>query len=367
MNTMKKAKSVLAAALALAIAIALLSGCATGGSGAAGTGAVDSKTYNLVYQCAFGSGGGPFEYASDLSEAIVSCSGGRVTMDCLATGSIVPTADIVAAVQNGTLDCANVTSTNFSDDSLGILSTLPVGMTFDQYMGWYISGEGQQILDEVMAEIAPNVVAFPCGLVDSEILYHSTTPITCLEDIKGLKIRGISDWAKIQTKLGASVVTMDGGECYEALSHGTIDACEYSSPYANWSAGFQEVAPYLTVPGVHQSCAAYLFIINRNVWEGMDEQLQNIIKVSCTAMMAKNWADDRTANGEAWSKFEELQEQGKLTIYRMPDEDIETINQVAKEYYAEKCKEQPLFAKIYNSQMAYVDSVSSWAAAASVN
>ena len=61
MKTMKKAKSILAAALTLAIAIALLSGCATGGAGAAGTGAVDGKIYNLVYQCAFGSGGGPFE------------------------------------------------------------------------------------------------------------------------------------------------------------------------------------------------------------------------------------------------------------------------------------------------------------------
>lgn len=102
-------------------------------------------------------------------------------------------------------------------------------MTFDEYMGWYIAGEGQQVLDEVMAQIDSNVVAFPCGIVDSEILYHSTKPIKCLDDIKGLKIRGVSDWANIETRLGASVVTMDGGDCYEALSHGTIDAAEYSS------------------------------------------------------------------------------------------------------------------------------------------
>ncbi len=35
---------------------------------------------------------------------------------------------------------------------------------------------------------------------------------------------------------------------------------------------------YLTVPGVHQSCAVYLFLINRGYGEGMDEQTQNIIK-----------------------------------------------------------------------------------------
>lgn len=360
----KKTRSVLAAILVIALTSVLLAGCGSTGS-TSSSGSVQSR--NLVYQCAWGSGGGPFQYASDLSSAIVSCAGGRISMECLATNSIVPTTDMLEAVSNGTLDCAHTAATNFSDDSLGILSTLPVGMTFDEYMGWYIAGEGQQILDEVMKEIDPNVVAIPCGVVDSEILYHSTTPITCLEDIKGLKVRGLSDWAKIQTKLGASVVTMDGGACYEALSRGTIDACEYSSPYANWSAGFQEVAPYLTVPGVHQSCATYIFLINRSVWESLDEQLQSIIKLSCTAMMAQNWAKDRVSNGDAWGKFEALQAEGKLTIYRLPDEDIRTIQQVAKEYYAEKCESNPLFAKIYNSQMAYIESVSSWSSAASAD
>lgn len=356
------AKKIFSFILILAMSAVLLTGC---GSSDAGTTAADGKSYRLVYQCAWGSGGGPFEYASDLSDAIVACSGGRVTMECLPTNSIVATADMLEAVSNGTLDCAQTAATNFSDDSLGILSTLPVGMTFDEYMGWYIAGDGQQILDEVMMEIDSNVVAFPCGVVDSEILFHSTVPITCLDDIKGLKIRGVSDWAKIETRLGASVVTMDGGDCYEALSRGTIDACEYSSPYANWSAGFQEVAPYITVPGVHQSCAVYLFLINRSVWDSMDEQLQNIIKLACTAMMAQNWAEDRVSNGEAWLQFEALAQEGKLTIYRFSDEDLERIDEAAKEYYAEKCADNPLFAKIYESQMAYVDSVSSWSEAAS--
>ena len=357
---MKKAKRILSGLLVAVMAAALLAGCGSVDSGNAASG----QHYNLAYQCAWGSGGGPYQYASDLSKAIVEASGGRVTMECLATNSIVPTTEMLQAVSNGTLDCAQTAATNFSDDSLGILSTLPVGMTFDEYMGWYIAGEGQQVLDEVMAQIDSNVVAFPCGVVDSEILYHSTKPIKCLDDIKGLKIRGVSDWANIETRLGASVVTMDCGDCYEALSHGTIDAAEYSSPSANWAAGFQEVAPYLTVPGVHQSCSVYLFLINRNIWDGLDAQTQNIIKLACTAMMAQNWAEDRAANGKAWEQFRELEAQGKLTIYRMPDEDLDKIQEVAQEYYEEKCAANPLFEKIYRSQQAYIASVSDWSEAA---
>ena len=154
---MKKAKRILSGMLVAVMAAALLAGCGSADSGAAASG----QHYNLAYQCAWGSGGGPYQYASDLSKAIVEASGGRVTMECLATNSIVPTTEMLQAVSSGTLDCAQTAATNFSDDSLGILSTLPVGMTFDEYMGWYIAGEGQQVLDEVMAQIDSNVVAFP--------------------------------------------------------------------------------------------------------------------------------------------------------------------------------------------------------------
>lgn len=358
---MQKLKKFALYILMLSFAASCLAGC---GSAAAGTDGTSTKKYNLVYQCAWGTGGGPFKYASELSEAIVSCSGGRVTMDCLATNSIVSTVDMLQAVSNGTIDCIQTCSTVFSDDSLGILSTIPVGMTYEEYIGWYLGGEGQEILNEVMAEFADNVVVFPCGLVDSEILYHSRVPIASLDDIKGLKVRGVSDWAAIETELGASVVSMDGGDCYEALSRGTIDACEYSSPATNWAAGFHEVAPYLTVPGIHNSSAAYLFIMNRSVWDGLDEQIQNIIKLSCTAMMAQNWAEDRVTNAEAWAKYVELQEQGKLTINRLSDEDIETIKETAAAYYEKKCEQNPLFARVYNSQMEYIEATQAWSQAA---
>ena len=172
------------------------------------------------------------------------------------------------------------------------------------------------------------------------------------------------DTAMLRAVSAKWLVTKDGGDCYEALSHGTIDAAEYSSPSANWAAGFQEVAPYLTVPGVHQSCSVYLFLINRNIWDGLDAQTQSIIKLACTSMMAQNWAEDRAANGKAWEQFRELEAQGKLTIYRMPDEDLDKIQEVAQEYYEEKCAANPLFEKIYRSQQAYIASVSDWSEAA---
>ena len=65
---MKKAKRILSGMLVAVMAAALLAGCGSADSGAAASG----QHYNLAYQCAWGSGGGPYQYASDLSKAIVS-------------------------------------------------------------------------------------------------------------------------------------------------------------------------------------------------------------------------------------------------------------------------------------------------------
>lgn len=357
-------KKVLSIIPAAAMALTLLTGC-SGIARVETPYAEGGRSYNLVYQCSTGTGGNPFKCAELLSDTIEKTSGGRINMDTLATDSVVSTADMLDAVGNGTLDCIHMPAVNFADDAVSALSSLPAGMNYQDYMGWYFAGEGQKILDEVMAEIAPNVVAIPCGAVDSEILFCSKTPIKSLEDIKGLKIRGVSDWANIETILGASVVSMAGSECYEAISRGTIDAFEYSGPYTNWSAGFHEVAPCITVPGIHAPCAVFLFIVNKDVWNSLDETAQNIIRTSCQAMCTQTYVNDFYSNADAWKKFEELEEKGECTISYMSDEDLETIREVASDYYEKKCESNPLFAKIYNSQMEYLEQTRGWREAVS--
>lgn len=53
---MKKAKRILSGMLVAVMAAALLAGCGSADSGAAASG----QHYNLAYQCAWGSGGGPY-------------------------------------------------------------------------------------------------------------------------------------------------------------------------------------------------------------------------------------------------------------------------------------------------------------------
>ena len=54
---MKKAKRILSGMLVAVMAAALLAGCGSVDSGNAASG----QHYNLAYQCAWGSGGGPYQ------------------------------------------------------------------------------------------------------------------------------------------------------------------------------------------------------------------------------------------------------------------------------------------------------------------
>ena len=64
-------KRIISVILVLVMACALFTGCAA--SAVEGNAAASSdKTYNLAYQCAWGTGGGPYQYASELAEATVS-------------------------------------------------------------------------------------------------------------------------------------------------------------------------------------------------------------------------------------------------------------------------------------------------------
>ena len=356
-------KKIVALGAAAALCVGLMSGC-----GAASTTATNgySAENPLVLTLAHGLSETHTVHIAmtQFADEVAEKTDGRIQVKIFPNGQLGSENENLEQLQAGVIAMTKVSAPGLATYNEAF-NAFGLPYIFNDTADFYNVMDSQEMQDFFLSTGDDGFVTLTYYTSGARSFYTKDKAIRTPADLKGLKIRGVSDWSNIETRLGASVVTMDGGDCYEALSRGTIDAAEYSSPSANWAAGFQEVAPYLTVPGVHQSCAVYLFLINRGVWESMDEQTQNIIKLACTAMMAQNWAEDRVANGQAWEQFKELEAQGKLTIYRMPDEDIAKIQQVADEYYAEKCQSNPLFAKIYESQQAYIQSVGNWSEAAS--
>ena len=127
---------------------------------------------------------------------------------------------------------------------------------------WLYTGGGQQLWREYREEKF-GVIAFPCGIRPPEAFAHSHKPIRTLDDFKGLKMRTVGAWAQILPGLGASVVSLPGGEVYQALERKVIDATEWATPGENVISGFHEIAKYIIVPGSHQPSAPFEITINK--------------------------------------------------------------------------------------------------------
>jgi tripartite ATP-independent transporter DctP family solute receptor len=114
----------------------------------------------------------------------------------------------------------------------------------------------------------------------------SNKPLTKLEDFKGMRIRaaggGHAQWFKA---MGASPITMDSGEVYQAMQRGTIDASE-----SGLSSGDQrkwyEVAKYMTDSNI-LPVVGYWMIVSLKTWNKLSPEQQKIFMDA--AQKAHNW------------------------------------------------------------------------------
>ncbi len=97
------------------------------------------------------------------------------------------------------------------------------------------------------------------------------SPIESLDDFKGLKIRFAGLGGKVLQKLGASVTMIPGGEIFQALEKGAIDATEFSMPAVDQLLGFDRVAKFNYYPGWHQTFTSTHLVINLQIWRDLDE------------------------------------------------------------------------------------------------
>jgi len=97
-----------------------------------------------------------------------------------------------------------------------------------------------------------------------------------LEDFKGLKMRMPGLGGEVIRRLGGAAVQLSGGEIYQALQSGSIDATEWVGPWNDYAFGFYREAPYYYAPGFHEPGASLAVGINLDVWNAFTASEQAI-------------------------------------------------------------------------------------------
>lgn len=225
---------------------------------------------------------------------LAKLSGGQLNVRFVEPGDSVPGAAIFDAVQKGDVDAGWALSAYWSDriPAAAFFSGVPFGPPPAEFLAWLRFGGGQAIYDDIYAGFG--VRGIPCAVLSADASGWFAKEIKTAQDLRGLKVRYYGLGARVLAKLGA-VPTLPGGDVYEALSSGALDAAEYATPAIDAQHFFDRVAGHYYFPGWHQQATLVELLVNRDKWSALSDQQRLMIETTCGDNLQYTLAESEAA------------------------------------------------------------------------
>ena len=286
--------------------------------------------------------------AETLAKYVSEATDGNFVIDVFAAGELVPPFEVVDPVSEGSIDMAHTVGYYFAgkDVAWAALSAIPFSLNARGMNAWYYYGGGLDITNAFFADY--NIVGFPCGNTAAQMGGWFRKEINTVADLQGLKMR-VGFAGTILTKLGVIPQSVPGGEIYNALEKGTIDAAEFVGPYDDEKLGLQKVAPYYYYPGWWEGGPTVHALINKDKFAGLPPAYQSILKTASQATSADMLAKYDYVNPPALKKLVAAGAQ----LRPFSPEIMEASFKASNEAYTEFEATSPAFKTIWESIKAF--------------
>ena len=299
-------------------------------------------------------GGGPLMEigAKAFAENVKRMSNGRIQIEVFPSGTLGPGLKVSETVKNGVADMGHTwIGYDWGKDKTAVLFGGYAGSSDTEKMLHWLYRAGGAELQREFRDQKFGLISMPLFVRTSEVFLHSRKPVKTLKDLQGLKLRTAGAWLEISKGMGASPVTMPGGEVYTALERGTIDATEWGTLYENKSPGFHKVTKYVIIPGVHQPTAPFELLINKKAWGKLSKDDKKLIEDAAFMTTMDSWL---TIGDEDAKALEFFKSKGNEIIELAPEVQYEGREAGVK--WAEGvAKENSYFKKILEHQLAYFE------------
>lgn len=274
-------------------------------------------------------------------------------------GKLVPALEALDAVSSGSVDAAFATSGYWQGklNAASLFAAVPFGPEAGEFLGWILYDDGAKYWQQMYDDNGYNVVAMPCGVIAPETSGWFKNEIDSVEDLAGLNMRFFGLGAKAMEKLGVSTSLLSAGDIFPALERGAIDATEFSMPRIDARLGFHKIAKYNYFPGWHQPATLFELLVNRDVWEDLDEKAQKQIRVACLATITTNYAEGEATN---FAAMVENVEKNGVTIKQWSPEILEAFEEAWNEVVEELAAEDPFFEEVWNDLQEYRKGYKTW-------
>jgi TRAP-type mannitol/chloroaromatic compound transport system substrate-binding protein len=243
----------------------------------------------------------------------------------------------------------------------GYFTAVPFGLTYTEINAWIRFGGGQELWDELADDFG--LKNLMCGNTGVQMGGWFNKEINSADDFRGLKMRIPGLGGDVMTKLGASVVSLPGGQIYENLVSGAIDATEWVGPWNDQFMKFYEAARYYYFPGMHEPGSMLSLGMNKSFWEGLSRSDQLIIEAASSMENDVMMSEFNARNGESLAQL--ISDQG-VELREFNDDVYDSFGQASDEVFEEARAHSDLANRIHESFLKARSELGAWAKIADV-
>ena len=318
-----------------------------------------AQTTSLRFQSTWPSKDIFHEYANDFAKKVNDMAGGKLKIEVLPAGAVVPAFQLLEAVAKGTLDGGHgVVAYHYGKNSaLALWGSGPsFGMDPNMLLSWHNYGGGKELLAEIYTSLNLDVTSYLYGPMPTQPFGWFKKPIAKVADIKGVKFRTVGLAVDMYTDMGAAVNPLPGGEIVPALDRGLIDGAEFNNASSDRLLGFPDVVKNCMLQSFHQSGEQFEILFNKGKLNALPTELKSIIDYAVQAASADmSWKAIQRNSQD----YIELKKQG-VNFYKTPDAILRAQLASWDKIMAKKGGENALFKKVLDSQKVFAERAGQW-------
>jgi TRAP-type mannitol/chloroaromatic compound transport system substrate-binding protein len=257
------------------------------------------------------------DFAKQYVERVERMSAGRLKIDLLPAGAVVGAFQVLDAVNDGVLDAAHTVPVYWygKHKAASLFGTGPVfGGSATTMLAWFHQGGGKDFYRELTQDILGlNIYGFYGFPMPAQPFGWFKDPITTADQVKGYRYRTVGLAADLMQQMGMSVAQLPGGEIVPAMERGVIDAFEFNNPSSDMRFGAQDVAKNYMLSSYHQASESFEIMFNRDVFDGLADDLKAILEYGVEAISTSNTA---LAFDNYSKDLQTLQKDHGVTVHR---------------------------------------------------
>ncbi|MEM7547311.1 MAG: TRAP transporter substrate-binding protein [Pseudomonadota bacterium] len=287
--------------------------------------------------------------AQRLAARITELSDGAIQTEYFAAGERVGAFDVFDEVASGNSQAYIAADYYWTGKHPGFayFTSVPFGMTTPEWNAWIKFKDGQALWDELSGEFGLKAIA--CGSTGTQAGGWFNKEIESPEDLKGLKMRIPGLGGQVMSKLGASTVSLPGGQIYENLVSGAIEATEWVGPFNDYFMKFYEAAKFYYTGGMHEPGGGLAFGLNKAFWDSLSSYEQAVVTAACYEEHAASHEEAMANNGGYLARL--INDHG-VEVRSFNDDVWDAFGDAAEAVFEETRAHSELAAKIDDSFQA---------------